>query len=67
MYFFVYLSCAGVPARVVKQNNQRVCEDLDQIHIPDPVSMEFCKLSMRMDELAKQLDALKGDKKNENI
>jgi len=60
-------TCAGVPARVVKQNNQRVCEDLDQIHIPDPVSMEFCKLSMRMDELAKQLDALKGDKKNENI
>ena len=62
-------TCAGVPARVVRQNNERICEDLDQIHIPDPVSMEFCKLSMRMDELAKQLAALKGkgDKKDENI
>ena len=31
-------TCVGVPARIVKINNERVCEQLDQVHIPDPVS-----------------------------
>lgn len=32
----------GVPGRVVKQNNVRIPrEDLDQIHLPDPVQKEL--------------------------
>ena len=49
-------TCVGVPARVVKIGNKRVCpEDLDQVHIPDPVSMELCKLCARLDKLEKKL------------
>ena len=49
-------TCVGVPARVVKIGDRRVCpEDLDQIHIPDPVSMELCKLTARIDKLEKKL------------
>lgn len=31
-------TAAGVPARVVRNNGAKVCKELDQIHIPDPVS-----------------------------
>lgn len=53
-------TCVGVPARVVRRNNEKVapvkpCGDLDQIHIPDPVSMELCKLLMRIETLEKQV------------
>ena len=48
-------TAVGVPARVVKQNGIKVCEDLDQIHIPDPVSQELCLLRHRLDKLEKLL------------
>ena len=51
-------TCIGVPARVAKRNGIRV-GDLDQIHIPDPVSQELCKLHKKIDDLEKML--LKGD------
>ena len=62
-------TCAGVPARIVRQNNKKICEDLDQIHIPDPVSMEFCKLNMRIEALEKELQNIKakGEYPNENL
>ena len=53
----------GVPGRIVKKNNVRVdkCVDLDQVHIPDPISMELCKLRVRLDKLEKE------NEHNENI
>lgn len=49
-------TCVGVPARVVKIGNTKVCpEELDQIHIPDPVSQELCRLQARLDKLEKSL------------
>lgn len=53
----------GVPGRIVKRNNVKVniVADLDQIHIPDPISMELCKLNVRLDKLEKE------NVKNENI
>lgn len=53
----------GVPGRVVKKNNVKVniVADLDQVHIPDPISMELCKLNVRLDKLEKE------NNKNENI
>lgn len=53
----------GVPGRIVKKNNIKVnvIADLDQVHIPDPISMELCKLSIRLDKLEKENDY------NENI
>ncbi len=46
----------GVPGRVVKKNNVKVnvVADLDQVHIPDPISMELCKLNIRLDKLEKE-------------
>ena len=53
----------GVPGRVVKKNNVKInlVADLDQVHIPDPISMELCKLNVRLDKIEKEKN------KNENI
>lgn len=48
-------TCVGVPARIVKINNEKVTEQLDQIHIPDPVSQELCRLSAKLEKLEKRL------------
>lgn len=49
----------GVPARVVKRSGIRVTP-MDQVHIPDPVSQELCRLEQRIREL-------EGRLKNEDI
>ena len=49
----------GVPARVVKRSGIRVTP-MDQVHIPDPVSQELCRLEQRIREL-------EGRFKNEDI
>lgn len=53
-------TCVGVPARIVKINNERVTEQLDQIHIPDPVSQELCRLSAKLEKLEKRLAEQEG-------
>ena len=45
-----HCTAVGIPARIVKQNDERV-EDLDQIHIPDPVEREFAKLREEIEAL----------------
>ncbi|MDE7225388.1 MAG: serine O-acetyltransferase, partial [Ruminococcus sp.] len=40
-------TAVGVPAHIVRMNGkkvQKVTSDIDQIHIPDPVSQEICRL-----------------------
>ncbi len=51
-------TAVGVPARVVRCNGQKVDQELDQIHIPDPVSQELCKMRVELEQMRKQLDAL---------
>lgn len=55
-------TAVGVPARIIytgEAKNKKPCKnDLDQIHIPDPVSQELCKLYMRIDNLEKQIKQL---------
>ncbi len=48
----------GVPARVVKKGGMKVTP-LDQIHIPDPVAQELCRLEIRLKQLE---DDLKGER-----
>ncbi|MBE7025967.1 MAG: serine O-acetyltransferase [Ruminococcaceae bacterium] len=50
-------TCVGVPARVARRAGVRIASasDLDQIHIPDPVSMEMCKLLVRIEALEKRI------------
>lgn len=44
-------TAVGIPAKVVKRNNRRVADDLDQIHIPDPVAQEILRLEERIKAL----------------
>lgn len=48
-------TAVGVPARIVRKDGVRVCGDMDQIHVKDPVSLELCRLQMRLDQLEAQL------------
>lgn len=53
----------GVPGRVVKRDNVRVpYEDLDQVHLPDPVRNEIQDLQNQVKELTKIVSALTEDK-----
>ena len=56
-----YSTAVGVPARVVRQHGKKIvpAEKLDQVHIPDPVSQEICKLYMEIDRLKAELNEIK--------
>lgn len=47
-------TAVGIPARVVRRNGSRV-EELDQIHIPDPVAQELDRLRGEIEELRAEL------------
>ncbi len=49
-------TCVGVPARIVKREGVRVDRsDLDQVKIPDPVSLQLCTLSVHIANIEKKL------------
>lgn len=48
-------TAVGVPARVVKINGERVRDQLDHVHIPDPVAQEICRVERRIYEIEKKL------------
>ncbi len=57
-------TAVGVPARVVSQNGvKKTLYDLDQVHIPDPVSQELCRLRAKLEALENRLDEWEGKKK----
>ena len=47
-------TAVGIPAKIVKRNNKRVADDLDHIHIPDPVAQKIAELESRIQELEKR-------------
>lgn len=52
-------TCVGVPARIVRREGVKVsCEDMDQIKIPDPVSLQMCTLSVHIANLERQIAEL---------
>ncbi|RPF48359.1 serine O-acetyltransferase [Hydrogenoanaerobacterium saccharovorans] len=55
-------TAVGVPARVVRQGNKKVTQDLDQVHIPDPVSQELCKLLMKIEALENRVKELEDSR-----
>ena len=57
-------TAVGIPARVVRRKGQRTapCADMDQVHIPDPVAQELCRMEVKLNALQKELDALKEEK-----
>ena len=58
-------TAVGVPARVVKRDGIKVGitpnSDLDQIHIPDPVSQLLCEHLVHIEALEKQVNELKTE------
>lgn len=56
-------TAVGIPAHVVRVRGERIANDLDQIHIPDPVEDEVKTLARQINALKKELEALKAAKK----
>ena len=57
-----FSTVVGNPGRVVRQNNQKITIDLDQVHLPDPVKERILSLTARVDELEKCLGCSDCDK-----
>ena len=52
-------TAVGVPAKIVRREGQRVEQNLDQVHMPDPVALQLCRMEMRIDRLEKDEEATK--------
>ena len=48
-------TAVGVPARVVRIAGKKVSDNLDHVHVPDPVAQEFCRVEHRLHALEKKL------------
>ena len=48
-------TAVGVPAHIVRRDGIRV-DELDQVHIPDPVSQELCKLEYKISVFSRKLE-----------
>lgn len=51
-------TAVGVPARVISRGKTAAKDSLDQVHIPDPVSQELCRLRAEIEALEKKLEGL---------
>jgi len=51
-------TCVGVPARIITKDNVKYAyvSDLDQIHMPDPLSQELCRLLIKLDKLEQMIE-----------
>ena len=55
-------TAVGIPAKIVKREGVRVADDLDQIHIPDPVAQELGKLEEKLAALEAELEKIREKK-----
>ncbi len=63
-------TAVGIPARIVRKKGSEPRPELDQVHIPDPVSQELCRMGARMEELERELARLReaaGKEKTDDI
>ena len=44
-------TAVGIPAKVVRRGGVKVENDMDQIHIPDPVAQKICRLEHEVERL----------------
>jgi serine O-acetyltransferase len=56
-------TAVGVPARIVRINGKKVQRgpDLDQVHLPDPVSQAICRMEYKIETLSKELEKVKKE------
>jgi serine O-acetyltransferase len=50
----------GIPGRIIKRHNQKIHprDILDQVHLPDPVKIEMCKQSIRIQLLENKIGGI---------
>lgn len=60
-------TCVGVPARIVKQDGKRVRCDMDQVCVPDPISLQLCTLSVHISNLEKKISELEEKLEKEKL
>ena len=58
-------TAVGIPAKVVKREGVRV-DQLDHIHIPDPVAQQIRRLEDKLTALESELEAIKQEKTKNN-
>ena len=57
-------TAVGIPAKVVRRDGVKVAnEQLDHIHIPDPVAQEFARMERTIKELRTEIEDLKAKQK----
>ena len=57
-------TAVGIPAHIVRRDGQKVSKiDLDQVHIPDPVSQELCVLTGKVMSLETKIKSLEEELK----
>ena len=49
-------TAVGIPAKVVRRGGVKVKNDMDQIHIPDPVAQKICRLEHEVEWLKAELN-----------
>ncbi|WP_432775784.1 serine O-acetyltransferase [Brevibacillus gelatini] len=54
----------GIKARIVIQDGKRIKHDLDHVNMPDPVADSIRLMQKEIDQLRKELELLREDKKN---
>ena len=50
-------TAVGIPARVVRRRGAKV-DNFDQVHTPDPLTQEMCRLNVKLDFLRQTVDDL---------
>ncbi len=59
-------TAVGIPAKVVRKSGEKVIsQDLDQVHIPDPIDNEIKNIRQRISELEKMAQEICGGKNSE--
>ncbi len=57
-------TAVGIPARIVKQDGNKVrpcvTNEIDQVHIPDPISLDMCKMLSKIESLEKKIQEIEN-------
>ena len=53
-------TAVGIPARVVRRDGKKI-DNLDHLHMPDPVAQELCRMGVQIQRLEKQLRLLEEE------
>ena len=53
-------TAVGIPARVVRRDGKKI-DNMDHLHMPDPVAQELCRMGVQIQRLEKQLRLLEEE------